>query len=521
MLIGRLRQAQRALHEGRLDEACALCRDPRLRSHRRGAELAAAVCDALVRRGKAHLMEDRYPQAIGDCEQAMALGGPTPEVRKLHEATLEAARLQQRRAQREARLLHAARDAIERGSLAGGQRVLEGVGAVDSRAGLLMNELDERRERMETALRRASEAAAGQDSDAAIRELLLARDAGGTDPRVVELGRQLVEQTRRRLEAALRDGRLDLADALERRLERLEDRSIDGQRLRAAVRHLREARDAIALGQPADAVPLLGKVAAQIGAPDWLTQLIASAERADAELRALRGGALQLLGSLAVPREPPAARTVHPNSPTQGQAADRASGPGGLPFLFLLQVDGVGSFLVSRAARLTIGPVGASHACDVPLAMEPSVPPVVVERVDEDYFLRGAAVAVNDRPGNGKLLGRGDRIALGARCRLCFDVPHASSTTAVLDLVAARALRSDVRRVILMDRELVIGPGAAAHIRVDALPAPLVLQARDGRLLCAGNGPATVGQRVLERGEPLPLGAAVQCGGLSFVVLRS
>ncbi len=99
------------------------------------------------------------------------------------------------------------------------------------------------------------------------------------------------------------------------------------------------------------------------------------------------------------------------------------------------------------------------------LLADANVPIATIDRQEDEYFIRGSAVAVNDRAGSGKLLSSGDRITLSPRCRLSFALPSAASTTAILDLTGARYARSDVRRIILLDRDIILGPSTATHVR--------------------------------------------------------
>ena len=125
---------------------------------------------------------------------------------------------------------------------------------------------------------------------------------------------------------------------------------------------------------------------------------------------------------------------------------------------------------------------------------------------------------VNDRPVTQKLLADGDRIALSPRCRMRFSVPNAASTSAVLHLSGTRLPKTDARRVILLDRELVIGPGSASHIRADSLDEPVVLYVRDGRLCCRTKEPVLVNDAVQDGSAGLPLGASVRIGPVSMVM---
>jgi hypothetical protein len=163
-----------------------------------------------------------------------------------------------------------------------------------------------------------------------------------------------------------------------------------------------------------------------------------------------------------------------------------------LPSKFMIQVDGAGSFLVLTKSPATIGPISSSQIPDVALIAEPGAAVASIERIDDDYFHAG------------KLLASGDRITISPRCRLAFSVPNPSSTTAVLDLTAGRFPRADLRRVILLDRELVIGPGSASHIRADQISEPIALHIRDGRLWC--------------RSSQICVGKPQTVAGASFVV---
>jgi hypothetical protein len=159
----------------------------------------------------------------------------------------------------------------------------------------------------------------------------------------------------------------------------------------------------------------------------------------------------------------------------------------------ILQVDGAGSYLIHRKASVTLGPISSSRIPDVGLIAEASAAPITIERVEDDYFLR----TENGSPTN-KLLSSGDRIALSARCRLVFSLPNAASTSAVLELASGRFPRGDLRKVILLDRDIIIGPGNGSHIRVDQLSEPVVLHMKNGGLWCKGtpivvDSPITVG----------------------------
>ena len=156
-----------------------------------------------------------------------------------------------------------------------------------------------------------------------------------------------------------------------------------------------------------------------------------------------------------------------------------------MPERFLLQVDGVGCFLVVRNSAVTIGSVSSSRQCDVGLIAQANLPVAMIERLDDDYFVRSdGSVRVNDKSATSRLLMHGDRIELSPRCTMKYHLPNAASTSAMLDLTGAKLPRADVRKVILLDSTIIVGPGSAAHVRADELAKPMVLHLRNGQLHC-------------------------------------
>jgi hypothetical protein len=215
--------------------------------------------------------------------------------------------------------------------------------------------------------------------------------------------------------------------------------------------------------------------------------------------------------------QPPLERQEHGRG---AHATDKAE-DSTLPSKFVIQVDGAGSAMVVRQPVVTIGPVSSSRVPDIGLSAEPNAPVVTIERAAADYFLRGSVFAVNDRPAGDRLLASGDRIAITPRCRIGFLVPSAASTSAAIDLIGARFPRADVRRVVLMDRDLVIGPGASSHVRCDTTPEPIVLHVRDNRLFVRATAEVEVEGKPMDRVSGIPIGAHVRVGLVSFVVTKA
>jgi hypothetical protein len=277
---------------------------------------------------------------------------------------------------------------------------------------------------------------------------------------------------------------------------------------------MREAWQQIQGGAYGEAAIAIARVQALAKGAPWLKQVTDQLRRADQAISELKIGPLAWLGQAAhstgIPA-PAAPIAKSASSPIPWHAPMNPSADI-LPSQLLLQVDGVGAFLVLRQPVVTIGPVSSPVQADVALVAEPTIPPLSIARVEDDYFLKTSGAAA------GRLLASGQRIELSPRCALTFVLPSAASTSAALELSGARLPRSDIRRVILMDQDLIIGPGAASHVVARGLERPLVLHVRRDQLFSGGLDPVTIDGRQVAKSTPLPLNAQVQIGGASFVL---
>jgi hypothetical protein len=538
MLILRIRQAEVAANAGRLDEAFELAvRDGRFRSHRRGQEAVTRIVAGLVLRGREHLSARRLMQAATDCERAGRLGGAgLADVAKLA-ADLREAQAAQQRAQRDAALaIAAARRYVEDGALSIGRRMLA-TAAVgdDSRAKRLMTDIDDQRARLDAAITAAQAAIARRDWAAAAEAVARGRGINPTDARIAEHADTVAEALARDVRAQFEAGRLDRAADVAETLQLADPESAVARDIGRALAHCRSAMTCLDLAKPHDAAERLRRVAVLFPDAPWLKEVLKQVDVVADGMDRLRAGPLSLAidlsitpakgkpattspGQAEVPRLAlPAVLSPMRREGTQAKCGTSDGGP--LPDRFILNVDGAGAFLVVRSPVVKVGPISSSVLPDVALVADATAPSVSIERMEDDYFLRAPSpVALNDRPATEGLLGGDDRIGLSPRCRFTFALPHAASTTAVLDLVGARYPRGDVRRVILLDRDLVLGPGSTSHVRVPGLASPIVLNLRNGMLRPSVE--ALVGDRPLGAGEGIPVGTPVTAGGASFVISR-
>jgi hypothetical protein len=532
VLILRIRQAEVALHDGRLDESYEIAQRPDVRSHRRGQSLIGDLARALVKRGQSHLDANRLSLALTDCEKASRLAGNLPEVAELHEAATRAAADEQRAARRNAVAFAAAREHIEHGRLSTGERMLAAMrlaGQFESRAAVLMQDLDVKRSALETALRGAAAAIDRADLDVAVRELVKARNTDAADVRIADVVAEVTDSLRSRLSEAVNSGRLDIAATVTRQLAMLN--SGDGpDATTRAVEQCKQAWAKLENSEPREAGEILRRLAIQFPKASWIGAAVKQIKQVEEAMDELRTGPLSLAAPThGSPTEMPPPRTTG-YQPVAAVALKNGHGlvtrgteSADLPQRFMLRVDGGGSFCVLRSPVVRVGSVSSSDVPDLGLIAEPALPGATISRADEgDYFVRGATIAVNDQAvgQKGKLLTAGDRVALSPRCRMTFLHPSPASTSAVLDLSGARYPRSEVRRAILLDRDLIIGPGNGTHVRVEHASENIVLHVRSGRLFVESKQPVEVNGSPLDRASGIPLGAHVKVGAVSFVVSR-
>jgi hypothetical protein len=541
VLILRIRQAECALADGRLDEAFELADRHDVRTHRRGQRLVGKLVRSLADRGRKHLEAGRLAEAAADSDKARRFGGLMPEVAALRDEIACALSTKNQETRRNQRLVAAARQRIDAGDLSAGGKLLAAV-AEESSAGFMLRDVEARRAALGSAAANAEAALKRDDWEVAVRELARVRPADtAADATFAGLVSKVGKLVRQRAAGALEDGDVRLAGAMLDRLAVVDGQCVETQRLREAVAQCQLAWSHLDQLQPRQAEEVVRRVGALLPGAKWPATVARQLRQAAELMDELRAGPLGLcavssaVGSMEetsaqtkskIPSPQPPARNGNgvypvgygspaspPPIPSSGEA---------LPSRFVLQVDGAGSYLVVTQPRVTLGPISSSRQPDVALLAEATASLATVERVEEDYFLRAhGPMMVNGRACPGKLLVSGDEVGLSPRCRFTFRQPSAASTSAVLDLTGTRYPRADVRRIILLDRELVIGPGVGAHVRIDELSERVVLNHRDGRLFVQTSQPVLVGEREVAPRSAVPVGTHVKAGAISFVVTRS
>ena len=524
MLILRLKQAESAIADGRFDEAFEIVQSENIRQHRRGQKLIGRLARSFATRGQENLDAERVQLALLDCNKAEKLAGNTPEVAKLRSAICTEMEQRRLRDRHRSFKITAARQQIQDGWLSAGEEILNGTDEKDSQAGIVLQQAAVARLQIGQIINNIEQALGRNDLEGAIEIVLKTSMAGNQNHEMVELVSKLRSQAIKRIKENFDDGRINLADSLWQKISPIADGCSEISELGRILAQCHQAAKYISAGQPREAVPLLRKVKSICPSAMWLATIADQTRQAADLLDDLAASpvGLDFVEDSQQKIEDKGQRTDRISNVSEKQldyegsdARDHSS----LPSKLLLQMDGIGSFLVLRDRRVTVGPVSSSERPTVGLMADPNLPVATIERADDDYFIRSSGpIRVNDATTSNKLLVNGDRIGLSPNCGMKFSLPNPASTTAILSLTSARLGRGDVRKVILMDRDILIGPNAGNHIPTGSLEETVTLFVQNGRLLCKTNQAILVDEKPVSSTAGLPVEKQIRIGQLSLVL---
>ena len=526
MSILRIKQAQIALSDGRLDEACDLLADTGTATHRQAQKLIADLVRRLTERGNEHLKASRTSQALADCDRAQKLGGNQNDVAQLRQAICDRLGSQQQVGTLKNAQVRQARQFLENGQLSIGEQLLASCDS-DPQAQLLKQHVDGKRLALSDIREKTLQALQRDDLVAAIDLVLQSEPAQRLNGQLADLLCNIRQRAGTTIRRRLQEGRPDLAAQVQRRIGALVDGSLELQDTERMLAMCEQASKWLHQGRPRQALPILEQLRTMLPGAKWINETIKITREAAERLDHLLGSPLGLLQARSSTATRPAhddadsllsAPQLHEIHPMNSPTIDPPQVAAVLPGRFVLQIDGVGSYLVLRGRRVSIGPVSHAQQPDIGLIADATGAVALIERAEEDYFIEShQPIQVNDRQVTRKLLVEGDRIGLSPRCRLKFSRPNPASATARLDFSSAKSPNPDIRQAILMDKEILIGSTAAAHVAHAQCTNKIMLTLRNNRLVLRG-ATATAGGNALGPDSPLPFNQTISCGPLRLVL---
>ncbi|MCH8968953.1 MAG: FHA domain-containing protein [Planctomycetes bacterium] len=526
----RLKAAETALADGRVDEAFRLATVPDLAGERRAQKVLGDAGEKLFARAEAHYKAGRCAEALLDLDKAERAGFKLSSVSDLRTIVRAAVDEQSRNQQSRRGRIDAAQQRLAAGSLRAAEQILERASAGDAQAGKLKQQAADREERAEELFKEVKQYVKDNHLARAIERFKDARRLHSKNKQVPEWERVLVEKVIDSVNQSLTQGRLNRAFEEMNLLSGVGAQSPAKAELAAALDTISAAGAAVASGDYEGARRKVLGLEHLLPSAKWVRQAAGQLKQVDELVTHLHGGPLGLVpkataegrgsGAIASRRAGKARGSLSLVVDASARLDETMAMPGQLlgdsllPERLLILVDGSGSYLLIRNPRASIGRAATDHPADIPIVSNLSERHADIARVDDDYFLfANREVYIGGKPVQQKLLQSGDKIILGKRSKLTFNLPSRKSTSAVLDLSGSGKLPNDVKRVILFDRLATVGRKSNAHIVVTTASEDLVLYERGGKLWLR--------HKVNGRGDdgvPIELDVPFEYAGVSMVV---
>lgn len=515
-----MKDAEEALAAGRLDEAFSLADSPDVVTLSAADRLIEKLVEALLQRGQDHLMSRRFGEALADFDRAARCGQDSAKVEEWRRRAREALNHEMWIEGEQNAALAAGHHRLAAGSLAGAQDARERAPVDDTAAAALSQAIGRQAGRAKDAIAAAESAMEEGDWVRASRELATARRLDSKANELAAMETRLLERVMQRIAESFAEGRLNRARQELALLSEICRERPDRIEFEHALSLASDAARALSEDHYVQAGVLLGQLS-QLGlSAKWIGEAREHLDVLDEHRRALLEGPLGLLvgrhaARVAVTDQRVTEDTISARPRLIRPIDDAplvvrpAADTGMLPRRLLLRIDGVGSFLMIRGDRVTIGRAGGG--ADLELLSDLAERQAEIIRAAEDYFVVATSgVELAGRRVDHALLQEGDRLALGKRVRLTFRRPSLKSTTAALDLGEGVRTAGDCRRVILWSGPLLLGNSTDCHIRLPV--GGLILMERAGTVIVrpVGPGPQAV--------TALPLGVTTTVGELGMRV---
>lgn len=504
-----LKLASEALRGGRLDEAFRLATATAMIDSAEARRVLADLCEPLLRRAQEHLIAERFTEALCDIDRAARCGVNQHKVEDWRQRALSAMQDRQREKREQQQVIEAARERLEAGDLTLARDHLADA-ASNHAADELTQRAERQRERAAHEIAEAKAAIGRDDFGAAIRCVTAARrmhsgndDLAGVEDTVCDA---VFADARKCLSA----GRLDRVAESVRQLADLGRKRPERSDLEQVLSLANQALDAFRRAAYRDAEILLSRMAQIVPDAAWIAAnrefLRSMAEQHSAIssgplgfLPSGRSGAIpalfdQTMTQRGVSAPPPVIASANLNQ------------------RLMLRIDGIGSYLLYRGDRVTIGRAGPGATADLPIVSDLPENAAQILRSGDDYFLLASDATVDGQPTRQALLSHNDRIGIGRRVRMTFLRPSRKSASAVLELGSGLRAVADVRSAILFNGPVILG-GADGHVAIPGIT--IVLSDRGGQLVIRQLAPGGGG---IGPSLPLALGSPVELGGVRLSV---
>jgi tetratricopeptide (TPR) repeat protein len=509
LVFVRLKAAEKALKDGRLDEAYRLATTSDLREHRRARAVLEKLAGQFLDRARMHYRADRCEEALRDLDKAAAAGLKLEEIAELRAQVLAVAAELRRKEQSRYRRLQTAAKRAEQGSLQAGRRILEEASEQDHAARELREHFGRRAKDAMDAIEQAQQHIKNGQWAAAAERIKRAKSLDKNNKRLAQIEDQLCDLVVDAALQAIMEGRLSRASNELACLADLGERLPAKRELSDLLTVAQKAGDALAAHNYTEARRHVMALSRLLPKAKWVREATDQLKRLEDLRTNLCAGPLgERMDSTVKEKRIPA---QVPSLDDTVALPDRPTPTAGLVDRLLLLVDGGGSYLILRSDQAAIGRVVATNPAEVPIFSDLGERHACINRAGEDYFLVSEKeVAIAGRKTRHHLLRNGERVVLGRKAKFTFRIPSRKSTTAILELSDTTKMPNDVRRVVLFKHHATVGSGPTSHILCRHASPPLVLFERDGALWIRqkNDGHVDAAAQKLNIGEPVEIGGA-------------
>ena len=514
LLIVRLKAAENAYKDGRLDEAFRLATAADIREHRRGAALLTKLTDKFVERARAHFADERFTEALGDLDKAEAGGVKLDKIAELRQQIRVVANEVQRQERSRRERLDDAKHRMEAGSLVAGKQILAGAGDEDADARKLVGDIENRQRQVAEGFAQVQRMIKDKQLVAAIERFKKVRRLCPQAPEAAALESSLCSQVVANAREALDAGRINRAAeevALLGEVGRLLPVRRDLEDVIEVAKAASSALDKRDFEGARRNVLRLQGLAGKVG---WINKTADHLQKLDGILTALYAGPLGEHAKAHGRRQVEPTGAYAPSLADTVMLKDRAAGAT-LPNRLLLLVDGGGSYLLVRKDRASIGRAMTQNQADIPIRSDLAERHAEVARVEDDYFLFSSRdVDVDGRATRHHLLRNGNRVSLTRNARFTFRMPHRQSPSGLLEISSTTHMPNDVRRIILFRQTAMMGFGKSVHVACNSAVHDLILFERAGRLWVR---PQRNG-RIDTEARPVEIGQQMELFNISFII---
>jgi hypothetical protein len=432
----KLREAQVALAQGRLEEAADLVGQPHLRSYLPVQQATVQIGEQLARRALERAASGDFSGAWRDLDQARQIAGETADWQRLSQAVAEVA-------------LGDVVQHLAASDFPGAQSRLE---ILDKRKlpGIALAPLREVAKHLESA-RKLSQR--GRFAEA--EDQLVAASALRPDLSLIEDKRQTCRQ--RAEKARLLTEQLHAAIAANDWTKVV---TVSNELLEISPEN-RVARDA------------RKRAWEKVGSPVVDSRHVAETQHWGGINAPERADARQ--GEQVASPAPWSKANDHPASRSRRETTR-----------FLLWIDAVGGYLVCLADEITIGQATPGSTADIAIQADLSRQHARLVRHAEGYLLECLGkVAINGKPATGTvLLSDGDELLIGHAVKMLFRKPHVLSSSARLEITSGHRTAPYADGFILMAESCVLGPKWQNHVICRDWANDVVLYRGDGKIMC-------------------------------------